>query len=128
VTDIKMLSGGTLAFLGDAIWSLYVRDYLVNLGYNRPNDLQVKSVKMVSAKAQKMFFDSLNESNFFTEDELYYFKRGRNFSSKTTPKNTDVGTYHYSTGFEALVGYLYLEKQNERIDEIFNRAKEMVKV
>jgi ribonuclease-3 family protein len=126
VTDIKTLSGGTLAFLGDAVWSLYVREYFIDIGHNRPNDLQHKTVKMVSAKAQKSFYDNLLEEDYFNEIEIDYFKRGRNFSSKTTPRNTDVATYKYSTGFEALIGYLYLEKQNDRIEDIFNRAKEMV--
>ena len=113
---------------GDAVWSLLVREHLIEMGYNRPNDLQLKSIKMVSAKAQRKIYETLDEEGYFTDTEKDYFRRGRNFSSKTTPKNTNVITYRYSTGFESLIGFLYLEKNHGRIEDIFNRAKEMVNI
>jgi len=125
VININELSGGTLAYLGDAYWSLLVRDYLINQGVYRPMDLQIKSIKMVSAKAQRKIYEYLLNKDFLTEEEQSYFKRGRNYSSKSYPKNTDVITYRYSTGFEALIGYLYIEKDFKRLNTIFDEVKKM---
>ncbi len=122
------LSGGTLAYLGDAIWSLYVRSYLVEKGLKRPDDLQKKSIEFVSAKAQAGIFVALLEKNFFTNDEIEIYKRGRNYKSSTTPKNTDIQIYRISTGFEALIGYWYLEKMNDRIEQLWDRVKTIMEV
>lgn len=122
------ISGSTLAYLGDAVWSLYVREYLVEKGYNRANDLQTKSVRFVSAKAQASFYHKLVEENFFNEVELDIFKRGRNFKSDSVPKNTDVTTYRTSTGFEAVLGYWYVEKMSNRLDECWEKVKTFVEV
>ena len=113
-----------LAFMGDAHMSVKVREYVLSKGFTRPNDFQRLSVKFVSAKSQAEFYEKLMEENFFTEEEIAVFKRGRNAKSLTVPKNTDVITYKISTGFEALWGYLYLDGQFERIDEIFEKIKE----
>lgn len=125
---VNEISGSTLAYLGDAVWSLYVREYLVEKGYNRANDLQKKSVKFVSAKAQASFYHTLVEDNFFDEAELDIFKRGRNFKSDSVPKNTDVTTYRTSTGFEAVLGYWYIEKKTARLDACWERVKTLVEV
>lgn len=122
------ISGSTLAYLGDAVWSLYVREYLVEKGYNRANDLQTKSVRFVSAKAQASFYHKLVEENFFNEVELDIFRRGRNFKSDSVPKNTDVTTYRTSTGFEAVLGYWYVEKMSNRFDECWEKVKTFVEV
>lgn len=125
---VNEISGSTLAYLGDAIWSLFVREYLVEKGYNRANDLQRKSVKFVSAKAQASFYHRLVEESFFDEAELDIFKRGRNFKSDSVPKNTDVATYRTSTGFEAILGYWYVEKKNDRLTDCWNKVKTFVEV
>lgn len=117
--EVQGLNGTTLAFIGDAVMSLKVREHLVNLGYQRPNDLQKKSVKFVSAKAQANFLMALVNSGFFTEAEEVIIKRGRNARIESKAKNADVITYRLSTGFEALWGYLHLTGQNERIEEIW---------
>lgn len=114
-----------LAFIGDAAMSVKVREYVLSKGYMKPNDFQRLSVKFVSAKSQAEFMNRLTEEGFFTEEELGVFKRGRNAKSLTVPKNTDVITYKISTGFEALWGYLYLDEQYDRIDEMFEKIKEM---
>ncbi|MFV0380017.1 MAG: Mini-ribonuclease 3 [Anaerorhabdus sp.] len=121
---VNALSGSTLAYLGDAMWSLLVREYLVNLGYQKPKDLQELSVKFVSAKAQAKLYFMLKEKDFFTDEENDIFKRGRNFKGDSTPKNTDVTTYRVSTGFEAIIGYLYLNGNKKRIDTIFSLGLE----
>ncbi len=126
--NTKELSGGTLAYLGDAIWSLYVRSYLIEKGLKKPDDLQKKSVEFVSAKAQAGIFVSLLEKNFFTNDEIEIYKRGRNYKSNSSPKNTDIQIYRISTGFEALIGYWYVEKNEERIKQLWEVVKTMMEV
>lgn len=126
--DINTLSGSTLAYLGDAVWSLLVREYLIELGYNKPKSLQVKSVKYVSAKAQAYFYEQLTAQAYFTEEEETMYRRGRNYKSQSTPKNTDIATYHSSTGFEALFGYLYITNQQGRIEQTWEKIKTMVEV
>lgn len=122
--DIKGLSGSTLAYMGDAVWSVYARNYLLEKGYTRAADLQRKSEKIVSAKAQAKFFFTLED--FWTETELEVFRRGRNFKSNSVPKNTDTQTYHVSTGFEALIGYLYLNHEQERLEQIWNKVRTLL--
>lgn len=126
--NTKELSGGTLAYLGDAIWSLYVRSYLIDKGLKKPDDLQKKSVEFVSAKAQAGIFVSLLEKNFFTNDEIEIYKRGRNYKSNSSPKNTDIQIYRISTGFEALIGYWYVEKNEERIKQLWEVVKTIMEV
>ncbi|MGL5978475.1 MAG: Mini-ribonuclease 3 [Erysipelotrichaceae bacterium] len=121
--EINGLNGTTLAFIGDAVMSLKVREYLVERGYQRPNDLQKKSVKFVSAKAQANFLTQLQKENFFTEEEEQIIKRGRNSKTESIAKNADVATYRLSTGFEALWGYLYLHNKMWRIDEIWEKVR-----
>jgi len=126
--DLKSYNSTSIAYVGDAVWSLKVREFLLLQGYQRAGDLQRLSTYFVSAKSQRIIYEKLEQQNFFTEEENYYFKRGRNAKSKTVPKNTDVITYHYSTGFETLIGYLYFTNQVERINEIFEKTKGMVKL
>lgn len=126
--NINEMSGSTLAYIGDAVWSLLVREYLVQRGYHRPKDLQQKSVKLVSAKAQAKFYFYFEENNFFLEEEKEIFKRGRNFKGDSVPKNTDVSTYRTSTGFEAIVGYWHITKNENRLKEAWEKVKTLVEV
>lgn len=80
------LSGSTLAYIGDAVWSLLVREYLVELGYGRAKDLQRLSVNFVSAKAQARFYEQLHAAGTFSEEEEEIFRRGRNFKSGSVPQ------------------------------------------
>lgn len=118
-------SGRTLAFLGDAVWSLAVRAYLVEEGKNRGTQLQKLSISYVSAKAQASFYQALHDEGFFREEEEETYRRGRNGNAGTVPHNTDVGTYRMSTGFEAILGALYLEKNEERIREIWLKVRSL---
>ncbi|MCF0116261.1 MAG: Mini-ribonuclease 3 [Erysipelotrichaceae bacterium] len=122
--NARELSGSTLAYMGDAVWSIYARSYLLEKGYTKAFDLQKRSEKIVSAKAQAKFFFALED--FWTETEMEIFKRGRNFKSNSSPKNTDVQTYHVSTGFEALIGYLYLNKEEERLEQIWDKVRTLL--
>ena len=120
---MQMHTGRTLAFLGDAVWSLKVRECFVDKGYEKGKDLQKLSTDFVSAKAQASFYDYLHNEGLLTEEEEEYFKRGRNANAGTVPHNTPVQIYRKSTGFEAILGYLYLEKKQDRIDFIWDKVK-----
>lgn len=115
VNEINVL---VLAYLGDSIYEVYVREFLVKKGIANVNDLQTESIKFVSAKAQAEILKELIDRDYFTEEELTIIKRGRNYKCGRHPKNCDVVTYKYATAFETLIGYWYLENQKEKIDEL----------
>lgn len=116
--DIKQLNGTTLAYMGDAVMELFVREHLIRNGQVKPNKLHVSATKFVSAKAQAGMVVQLLEENFFTEEEVAVIKRGRNANQGTVPKNTDVQTYRHATSFEAIIGYLYLLNEHERLNAL----------
>lgn len=110
----------TLAFIGDAVFSLYIREMLV-CDANRPvGKLHTLSVKWVKAEAQSKGMHAI--LSLLTEKETEVFKRGRNAHTSHTPKNQSGCDYHYATGFEALVGYLYLKDENERLTLLLNEV------
>ena len=114
----KQLSPLNLAFIGDCIYEILVRENLVK-NANRPvNDLHHESVKFVSAKAQTKAFEKIEA--ILTEDEVSIFKSGRNAKVGHNPKSASTGEYHTATGVEALFGYLYLSGKEERIKELFS--------
>lgn len=118
--DAKLLNGLALAYIGDSIYEVYIREYLLEKGDTKPNLLHQKGTRYVSAKAQASLIKAMEEVDLLSEEELNYFKRGRNAKSHTKAKNADHQTYSYSTGFESLIGYLYLTGQKERLEEIIN--------
>lgn len=115
VLEINVL---VLAYLGDTIYENYVRRYLINKKIGNVNSLQTESINYVSAKAQAKFLESMIDNGFLTNDEIDIVKRARNYKSNSHPKNTDIITYKYATGLEALIGYLDLSGNKNRIDEI----------
>lgn len=119
--EAKNLSPVTLAFIGDAVYSLYVRADLVLSADYSTGVLQKLTADKVSAHGQNATLDKV--INCFTEDELAVFKRGRNAKKPTRSKNASVCEYNNSTGFEAVLGYLYLIGNYKRIDEILNIDK-----
>ncbi|MCM1284819.1 MAG: ribonuclease III [Acetobacter sp.] len=115
----KQLSPLNLAFIGDGIYEILVRETLV-CNANRPvNDLHKESVKYVSAKAQTSAFEKIKD--ILTEEEMTVFKRGRNSKVGHSPKSATEGEYHCATGVEALFGYLYLKDDINRIKELFSK-------
>ncbi|KMY77678.1 Mini-ribonuclease 3 [Leuconostoc mesenteroides] len=124
--NYRQMNGLSLAYIGDAIYELEVRRHLLSLGLTKVNELQKRSKHYVSAKAHAALFEQMMLSNILTDDELDYFKRGRNAKSHTKAKNTDVITYRISTGVEALFGYLYMSEQHERILELMTWIFEQV--
>lgn len=115
------LSSLTLAYLGDSIYELYIRHFLIQKGIVKPNDLQANAVSYVSAKAQCQFLQQLLEKDFFSAEELMIIKRARNHKTNSYPKHTSLITYKYATGLEALIGFLYLEKKDDRIRQIMQQ-------
>ena len=118
--DLNLINVITLAYIGDAVYEVYVREYLISKGIAKVEELQKESVKYVSAKSQCKIFSYLMDNNLLTETELDIVKRGRNYKRSSHPKNTDIITYKMSSGFEAMIGYLYLSKDKERLNEIMN--------
>jgi len=115
--NAKQLSPLNLAFVGDCVYEMLVRESLVCTA-NRPvNDLHRESVKYVCAKAQTEAFNKIEK--MLTEEETTQFKRGRNAKVGHSPKSATDAEYHTATGVEALFGYLYLTEQTERIKELF---------
>ncbi|MDL2237535.1 Mini-ribonuclease 3 [Christensenellaceae bacterium OttesenSCG-928-K19] len=106
----------TLAYVGDSVFDLFVRTVLIQRHTGNAGALHKKSVKMVNARAQAAFGNSIRDG--LTERELNIFMRGRNAKSATVPKNMSVSDYKHATAVEALVGYLYLTGQNERLNEL----------
>lgn len=107
------LSPLALAYIGDAVHEMYVRQYLISLPNHRPHHLHKQATQYVSAKAQALALKVWIP--LLTEEELDMAKRGRNAKSGTTAKNADVLEYRHSTGFECLIGYLYYKQQDERL-------------
>ncbi len=117
--DTRTINIQVLALLGDSIYSLYIREKLLEKGINNPDLLQKESVKYVSAKGQANILTYIIDNNLLTEEEIDIVKRGRNNKKSNHPKNTDIITYKLSTGFEALLGDLYLNNK-ERLKEILS--------
>ena len=110
--DVNLINGIALAFEGDAVYSMYIRRHLILKGMTKPNKLHQEATKYVSAKAQARLI------SLMLEEEIY--KRGRNTNSHTKAKNADVVTYRMSTGFEAVMGYLHLTENLERLETIIS--------
>lgn len=124
--EARMYSPLTLAFLGDAVYSLLVRNMLT-LSANKPTGkLHKESITYVNAAFQAQAVKELLPH--LTENEEYIFKRGRNAHSAHSPKNQSDADYRYATGLEALYGYLYLCGETQRIKEIFNLSTRKVYV
>ncbi|MGL5616155.1 MAG: Mini-ribonuclease 3 [Sarcina sp.] len=121
--EARMLNPLQLALIGDAVYEVFVRTYILNNNNNlSAHKIHVKTVEYVKAKGQSDIIKKIEE--FFTEDEMYIFKRGRNTKSATVPKNANVRDYRSATGFEALVGYLYLTNNIERLMELLEKGIE----
>ena len=114
--EVNTMSPLTWAYIGDSVFELYIRMYLVNTTNMKPHKLHIEAIKYVKAKSQaeklKEIYDDL------TDEEKDIVRRGRNTQNHHLPKNSNVQEYMYATAFEALIGYLYLTKQKERLKEI----------
>ena len=116
--EVDLMSPLTWAYIGDAVYELYVRNKLINESNLKPHKLHIEAIKYVKAKSQA---EKLNEIyDKLTDAEKDIVRRGRNTQNHHLPKNANVQEYMYSTAFEALIGYLYLTKQHERLKNILN--------
>ncbi len=105
-----------LAYLGDAVYELFVRAGLVARGFTRVGPLHQEAIKLVRATCQARFLHEIEET--LTQEEVRVMKRGRNAKSGHVPRSTEAVEYRWSTGFESLIGYLYLQHRFERLEEI----------
>lgn len=118
IEEVNQMSPLTWAYIGDNVYELYVRTNLVNTTKLKPHELHKKSIKYVKAQAQAEILNKIE--NILTEEEKEIVRRGRNTQNHHKAKNATFQEYMYATAFEALIGYLYLTKQDKRIEEILN--------
>ncbi len=116
--EVNLMPPLVWAYVGDCVYELYIRTKLVEETKLKPHSLHIKSIKYVKAKAQAEILKDIHEN--LTEKEQEIVRRGRNAQNHHLPKNANVQDYMYATAFEALVGYLYLTKQHNRLKEIFD--------
>lgn len=120
--DIRTYSPLTLAYIGDGVYDLVVRSIVVGRGNTAPRKLHTRTSRVVNAHAQTQMMEVLEP--VLTEEELSVYRRGRNAKSGTMAKNATMADYRKATGFEALVGYLYLCGQGERLMELLSLGLE----
>lgn len=113
-------NGLALAYIGDSYYELKIREYLLEKGYSIVNDLHKMAIKFTSGEAQARFMDYFISNNILSDEEISVFKKGRNSNSNGKRKNISLATYMKATGFEALIGYLYIENKFDRLNEILN--------
>ncbi len=120
IPEINTLSPLTLAFLGDSVYEMFIRTKILSLGNRPASELHKIAVSYVKAKAQATAAHKILD--ILTEEEQAIYKRGRNTNIHTVPKNADMADYRHATALEALIGYLYIKGENERLTEILNLA------
>lgn len=116
IEEVNQMSPLTWAYVGDCVYELYIRTKLVETTKLKPHELHIKSVKYVKAKAQAETLKKLE--TILTEEEKEIVRRGRNTQTHHIAKNASMQDYMYATAFEALIGYLYLTKQDDRLFEM----------
>lgn len=125
--DANAYSPLALAYIGDDVFDLIIRTVVVERANRPAHELHIETVKYVKAQAQaKMIEALLEKKGFLTDEEVDIYKRGRNAKSYTSAKNASIHDYRKATGFEALVGYLYLSGRQERLIEIVKAAVDVV--
>ena len=120
--DIQTVPAQTLAFIGDAVYNVYIRTYLTSISTAKSGILHNMSIKYVSAKGQALTIDKIMEE--LNDNEISIYKRGRNTNIPSVSKHVDVIEYKKATGFESLIGYLYVTKQTQRLEYIVKKCIE----
>lgn len=123
--DVKEVNVKTLAYIGDVVYELYIREHVISNSHEQVNKLHKKTIKYVSAKAQAKIVEVIHDE--LSDEEKDIIRRGRNADANTVPKNTDVVTYKIATGFEALIGWLYLSKKETRLKDLIKKSIETIK-
>lgn len=123
--EAKQLNPLQLALIGDGVYEIFVRNHILanNIDLSA-HKIHVEAIKFVKAKSQSLIMHEIESE--LTNEEEYIYKRGRNSKSATVPKNADVRDYRMATGFEALVGYLYLIGETERLQFIFEKSIDII--
>ena len=116
--EYHLLSPLTWAYIGDAVYELHIREHLINTTNLKPHKLHIETIKYVKASAQANILKRIEP--YLTEEEKDIIRRGRNTETHSAPRNSNPEDYMYSTAFEALIGYLYLTEQKDRLKEILN--------
>ena len=123
--EARMLNSLQLALIGDGVFEVFIRNYILTQNTAlSANKIHVKAIGYVKAKSQACIMHEIE--NLLNEEEEAVYKRGRNAKSPTVPKNAEIRDYRMATGFEALIGYLYLIGDKERLEFIFNRSIEII--
>ena len=117
--DVELMSPLTWAYIGDAVYELFIRNKLINETNLKPHKLHIEAIKYVKAKSQAEKLNEIYET--LTDEEKDIVRRGRNTQNHHLPKNSNVQEYMYATAFEALIGYLYLTEQHSRLKEILDK-------
>ena len=120
--DISQMSPLVWAYMGDAVYEKFIREYVIRQGLCKNGLLHKKSIKYVSAKGQSQILKEIED--FLTDEEKDIVRIGRNSNPHSTAKNADIVEYKYATGFEALIGWLYLNEKEERLEEILKKCVE----
>ncbi len=124
--NINAISPLVLAYIGDSIYEVYIRTHVVKTYKKRVHDLHKWATKFVKASAQAKIVHALKEK--LTDEEWSIVKRGRNQKSGTVPKNADLSDYKYATGYECLLGYLFVAGYEERLEDIIKSSIEIIKI
>ena len=115
--EIRCLNPINIAYIGDCVYELYLRSHVMKkFGNINSNKLHLEVIKYVNAGAQRAAYFKVKE--LLADDEKIYFKKGRNAKTKTIPKNSSIFDYRVSTGFETIIGYLYITGNFSRLDLI----------
>ncbi|SKC87632.1 Mini-ribonuclease 3 [Maledivibacter halophilus] len=122
--ELKTISPLVFAYIGDALYEIYIRSYIVCKYKLKVNELHKISTEFVKASAQAKIVHALESE--LSEEEWKMVKKGRNQKSASTAKNASITDYKYATGFECLLGYLYLLRKTERIEEIISNAIKII--
>ncbi len=120
IEDVKLMPPLVWAYVGDCVYELYIRMQLVSHTKLNPHKLHIEAIKYVKAKSQAETLARIYDE--LSDEEKDIVRRGRNAENHHLPKNADATDYMYSTAFEALIGYLYLSKQDKRLEEILDKC------
>ncbi len=114
----SLLSPGLLAYIGDSVYELMARKYSLEKGHRKLHDIHQNTISLVNASSQANFLAEIKDS--LTEKEMNIVRRGKNTKTGNIPNNAEIMAYRMSTGFEALIGYLHLSNQQDRLEEIWD--------
>ena len=120
IEEVKLMPPLVWAYIGDCVYELFIRMHLVNNTKLHPHELHIKTVQYVKAKAQADILEKIKEE--LTDEEREIVRRGRNAQNHHLPKNANLADYTHATAFEALIGYLYLTKQDDRLNELLEKC------